>query len=55
MLRVPNPGSCEAAIRVLCELVVAAEAEASGSGTVGVGTPGSLSPRSGVIRNSNSR
>jgi len=54
-LRVPNPGSYEAAIRTVCELVAAAEAEAGGSGTVGVGTPGSLSPRSGVIRNSNSR
>lgn len=54
-LRAPNPGSYEAAIRVVCELVAAAEAEAGGSGTVGVGTPGSLSPRSGVIRNSNSR
>jgi len=53
-LRVPNPGSYDAAIRAVVELVAAAEAEAGGSGTVGVATPGSLSPRSGVIRNSNS-
>ncbi len=53
-LRAPNPGHYDAAIRTVCELVAAVESAAGGRGTVGVGAPGSLSPRSGVIRNSNS-
>ncbi len=53
-VRAPNPGSYDAAIRVVRDLVANAETEAGGQGTVGVGTPGSSSPRSGVIRNSNS-
>jgi len=53
-VRAPNPGSYDTAIRAVRELVASAEAEAGGRGTVGVGTPGSLSPRTGVIRNSNS-
>ncbi len=54
-LRATNPGSYDAAIGVVRDLVAAAESEAGGRGTVGVGTPGSLSPGGGVIRNSNSR
>ena len=53
-LRAPNPGHYDAAIRTVCELVAAVESAAGVRGTVGVGAPGSLSPRSGVIRNSNS-
>lgn len=53
-VRAPNPGSYDAAIRAVQELVAGAEAGAGGRGTIGVGTPGSLSPRTGLIRNSNS-
>jgi fructokinase len=53
-VRAPNPGSYDAAIRAVQQLVATAEAEAGGRGTIGVGTPGSSSPRSGLIRNSNS-
>ena len=53
-VRAPNPGSYDASIRTVCELVAAAEAQAGGRGTIGVGSPGSVSPRTGVMRNANS-
>jgi fructokinase len=53
-VRAPNPGSYEAAIGRVGELVAAAEAEAGARGTLGVGMPGSPSPRTGLIRNANS-
>ena len=53
-VRAPNPGGYDAAIKSVCDLVAAAEAEAGGRGTVGVGAPGSISPRTGVMRNANS-
>ncbi|MGH8310807.1 MAG: ROK family protein, partial [Steroidobacteraceae bacterium] len=53
-VRAPNPGSYEASIGIVCDLVAAAEAQAGGRGTVGVGTPGSVSPRTGAMRNANS-
>ncbi len=53
-LRVPNPGDYDAAIRDVRALVQAVEAEAGGQGTIGIGTPGSISPRTGLMRNANS-
>ncbi|HEY4368133.1 MAG TPA: ROK family protein [Steroidobacteraceae bacterium] len=53
-LRAPNPGSYDAAIRTVCELVAAVESQLRATGTVGIGTPGSVSPRTGVMRNANS-
>lgn len=53
-LRAPNPGNYEAAIRVVCELVAAVEQQAGGRGSIGIGTPGSISPRTGIMRNANS-
>jgi fructokinase len=53
-LRAPNPGSYDAAIRTVCELVAAVESQLGATGTVGIGTPGSVSPRTGVMRNANS-
>ena len=53
-VRAPNPGTYDAAIRTVCEVVVAAEAQAGGRGTIGIGAPGSISPRTGVMRNANS-
>ncbi|MDG2522217.1 ROK family protein [Caulobacter segnis] len=53
-LREPNPGDYDAAIRTVVELIVRVEAEAGGQGTVGLGGPGSISPRTGLMRNANS-
>src|SRR5690606_11902386 len=38
----------------VCELIEAVEQQAGGRGTVGIGTPGSISPRTGTMRNANS-
>lgn len=51
--RRPNPGNYDAAIRVVCELVADVEKDAGATGTIGVGAPGSISPRTGVMRNAN--
>ncbi|SNS17828.1 MULTISPECIES: ROK family protein [unclassified Azospirillum] len=53
-VRQPNPGDYDAAIRVVCDLIQRAEQEAGAKGTVGVGVPGSISPRTGLMRNANS-
>lgn len=53
-VRAPNPGNYEAALRTVCELIEAVEKQAGARGTIGVGTPGSISPRSGTMRNANS-
>ncbi|WP_349261214.1 ROK family protein [Povalibacter sp.] len=53
-VRAPNPGNYDAAIRAVCDLVTDVESQAGGRGTVGVGSPGSISPRTGVMRNANS-
>lgn len=52
-VRAPNPGSYDTALREIRELIERAEAEAGGRGTVGVGAPGSVSPRDGRMRNAN--
>ena len=53
-IRAPNPGNYDASLRTICELVAAAERQAGTCGcTVGIGTPGSISPRTGVMRNAN--
>lgn len=53
-IREPNPGNYDAAIRTVCELVAGVEAQTGRRGTIGVGAPGSISPRTGVMRNANS-
>jgi len=53
--RVATPaGDADATIATIRDLVRAVEARLGGIGTVGVGTPGSLSPVTGLLRNSNS-
>ena len=54
--RVPTPaGDYDATLRVLAGLVSEVEQAVGTSGTsVGVGTPGSMSPASGLMRNANS-
>lgn len=53
-VRVPNPGDYETALRTVCDLVDTVEQQAGARGTIGIGTPGSVSPRSGAMRNANS-
>jgi len=53
-LRIPNPGNYDSAVRDVCALVRAVEVEAGTQGTIGIGTPGSISPRTGLMRNANS-
>lgn len=53
-VREPNPGSYAASLEIVRVVVDAVEREAGAKGPVGVGMPGSVSPRSGLIRNANS-
>ena len=52
--RVPNPGAYDAAIETVADLIGFIEQESGRTGSIGMGTPGSTSPRSGLMRNSNS-
>ncbi len=56
--RVPTPrGDYEATVAAVADLVRTLEREgglAAGGATVGVGTPGAISPHTGLLRNSNS-
>ena len=55
-LRKPNPGVYDAALATVRDLVAAAE-QVAGRGPasrIGVGMPGSISPRTGRVRNANS-
>lgn len=49
-----NPGDYDAAIAMLCDLVAEVEHDLGGEATVGIGAPGSPSPRTGLMRNANS-
>jgi fructokinase len=52
--RVPTPkDDYRAIVAAIADLVAHAEAELGASGTVGIGTPGSISPRTGLMRNAN--
>lgn len=60
--REPNPGDYDAALRLVKNLIARVEAEArqthpdlaNAPASIGIGSPGSVSPRSGLMRNSNS-
>jgi len=52
--RVPTPGSYDAAIRAVQELVVGVDARLGQQATIGVGIPGSISPATGLVKNANS-
>ncbi len=53
--RVPNPGEYSAAVRAVADLTARIEQEVGAyADTVGVAMPGSLSPVTGLVRNSNS-
>ncbi len=52
--RVPTPANdYEATLAAIATVVEAIETEVGARGSVGVGTPGAISPRSGLIKNSN--
>ena len=53
-LRVPNPGDYDAALATVRDLIALVEAEIGQTGTIGIGLPGSISPRTGLMRNANS-
>ena len=54
-VRGPNPGDYDAALATVRDLVAEVKARAGAPGaSVGVGMPGSISPRTGMIRNANS-
>src|SRR5918996_95510 len=53
--RVATPsGNYERTIKAIVDLVSAIETELGGSATVGIGTPGAISPATGLIKNANS-
>jgi len=52
-LRAATPGDYETALTVVRDLVDRTEQAVGGRGSVGVGAPGSISPRTGLIRNAN--
>lgn len=53
--RVSNPGDYQAAVRAVADLTARIEREAGARArTIGVAMPGSLSPLTGLVRNSNS-
>ncbi|RDI36621.1 fructokinase [Gluconacetobacter liquefaciens] len=51
--RIANPGHYAGAVTAIRDLVTAMDAELGGTGTVGIGIPGSISPESGLIKNAN--
>ncbi|GGZ44861.1 glucokinase [Asticcacaulis endophyticus] len=53
-IRKPNPGNYNDAIKAVGDLVAHVERDTGQTGTVGIGTPGSISPTTGLMRNSNS-
>jgi fructokinase len=53
-LRRPTPGRYDAALDAVAELIEAVAREAGPVDRVGVGMPGSPSPRTGLVRNANS-
>ena len=52
--RLPNPGDYAGSIETVRRLVAEIEREAGGTGTIGVGVPGSISRRTQMMRNANS-
>ena len=54
-VRKPNPGAYDLALEAVRDLVAEAERQAGGGeASIGIGMPGTLSPLTGMVRNSNS-
>lgn len=53
--RVPTPsGDYDATLKAIAELISSIEEECGETASVGIGTPGAISPRTGLMKNSNS-
>ena len=53
--RIPTPkGNYQLTVKAIVDLISAIEKELGGSGTIGIGTPGTISPTAGLIKNANS-
>lgn len=52
--RAPSARDYPHTVRLVAELVRAAEAELNRTGSVGVGIPGAISPKTGLVKNANS-
>ncbi len=52
--RIATPRSYEATLDAIAQLVMDIEREAGGSGPVGIGIPGTISPATGKVKNANS-
>jgi fructokinase len=52
-LRVPTPDNYDAALQALVEIVQRTEQEVGPAQSIGIGSPGSISARTGVMRNAN--
>jgi fructokinase len=53
--RVPTPGNYADAIHAVADLIATVESEVGHAASIGIGLPGSISPRTGVMRNANTR
>jgi fructokinase len=53
--RVPTPDNYADAIRAVADLIATVESEVGHAASIGIGLPGSISPRTGVMRNANTR
>lgn len=51
--RVPTPDNYKAAVKAVVDLVAQVEKETGAARSIGIGVPGSISPRTGVMRNAN--
>jgi fructokinase len=51
--RVPTPDNYVDAIRSVADLIATVETEVGHAASIGIGLPGSISPRTGVMRNAN--
>jgi len=51
--RVPTPDKYDNALRAVVDLVAQVERETGPARSIGIGVPGSISPRTGVMRNAN--
>lgn len=52
--RIPTPVGYDAAVEAIAGLVEQTEARLAGSATVGIGIPGTISPKTGLVKNANS-
>ena len=51
--RVPTPSTYEDSVRGMANLVKAIDQQMGGNGSVGIGIPGVISPRTGLVKNAN--